>query len=177
MSETRDYPNVRAKLTRDALSIDLIGLAETMSPEDRLEFCRAITFERRIFEGLCEAIASEHGWLYQDSLDGWSWGGETADALREKLIPLMPEAAVHLIKRAKDEAARQKRRAHNERLYASELRRYAQDIRRRLVEQVGPKNVARVPLPESPKIPADAIEQSRQRAAEARAEVEEALAE
>ncbi|HSH44625.1 MAG TPA: hypothetical protein VK966_02145 [Longimicrobiales bacterium] len=121
MSETEGWAKVRAKLTTEALSLDLIGIVESMTPEDRLEFCRAVAFEQRIFDGLCDVVVHRHGWLWKDSDEAWGWGKYTADKMREKLIPLMPDAAVHLLANEKDKVARLEARLEAERLYSIAL--------------------------------------------------------
>lgn len=115
------WPRVRVHLTRDALCVDLMALVDSMSPEDRLEFIRAVSFEERIFTGLCDAITNRHGWLWSDDGADWGWGNHTADRLRERLIPLMPEAAVHLIAEAREEVDRLKEDLELERRYSALL--------------------------------------------------------
>lgn len=77
---------------KNALEIDLWELSDSLTDEQRELFAKYVVFRETLITGIVDTIASG------DAYEGGWWVGGMADKLRQKLLPIMPEAMQKLVK-------------------------------------------------------------------------------
>lgn len=101
------------KMNKGTLEIDLSSLADALSDDARLNLIRYLCAEERLFVAVLEVVAD--GYYHQDDEEGsWSFSSEGTARLREKLLPLMPQAAAGIVRevlRQRDQAKLNERRS------------------------------------------------------------------
>jgi hypothetical protein len=93
---------MKAKIKDNQLTIDLHELADTLSDEDRKQFARFAVYQDTLLEAVVDTVVT--GACFDDD---WHTTSLTR-RLREKLLPLMPDAMRELVTNLLEENSRLK---------------------------------------------------------------------
>ncbi len=106
---------MKATIEKGLLKIDMGEIVEQMDEPDKVQFYRILAFQEQLMIAVCDTVAT--GMAFNDDCEWWSMGG-LADELREKLVPLMPDAVQEFVRSLIQERDQEKRW---HRLYSSAL--------------------------------------------------------
>ena len=96
-----------------ALVIDIQGLVQAMSDEEKKTLAQHLAFDRELYEGAIDHLIN--GCAYDGN---WWFGGETEQKWREKIVGAMPKIAQDAIRHLhKENALLRQRKDYYERLH------------------------------------------------------------
>jgi hypothetical protein len=76
---------------KGSVQFDVTEFVDSMSPETKADLCRSLVADELLFQAVADYIVTGQ---YHD---GW-WASDGAKKLRERFLPLMPEAARELVR-------------------------------------------------------------------------------
>lgn len=109
---------MKLKIEKGTLSFELSDLVDAMDQQQKDELAKVLVADERLFGAVLELVAdtsaSGYGHFFNDDENGaWWFNARTTRELREKLLPLMPQAAQEVIatlKNERDQALAEKER-------------------------------------------------------------------
>ena len=110
-----DGTELRIKVNRGDMVIDIMELVRSMGPKERADVARFLCAEEYLFKAALEYVAT--GSYFSDDADGdWSFNRESLAEMRERLVPLMPDVIQGLVEelvRQRDQAKALEKRAND----------------------------------------------------------------